>query len=283
MTIGSDNAALDPEIAYWLEMSEAAASRDYVDAAIDGMAGNPLGLAASEIGGAQAVALEALENPFFNRVIGLGVQRPATELDLDAVIAFFEEHRRSTVAISIAPHALPAQLVGWVEDRGFPVSRRWPKMWRSLADMPESPRTDLRVESIGPVHADDFANVVNEAFEFDDQLKPMLPFTVGRPGWTHYLGFDGDHPVAAGAMYVIDDIVWLGFGATLATHRGRGGQSAIFHRRLVDARAAGCRLAFTETGPDSEEEPNLSYRNMVRLGFRVGYHRPNWVRRPADD
>jgi hypothetical protein len=111
----------------------------------------------------------------------------------------------------------------------------------------------------------------------------MLPVTVGRPGWTHYLGFDGELPVAAGAMYVIDDIAWLGFGATLESHRGRGGQSAIFHRRLADARTLGCRLAFTETGPDSDEEPNHSYRNMVRLGFQLGYHRPNWVRRPAGD
>ena len=124
--------------------------------------------------------------------------------------------------------------------------------------------------------------MVNAAFEFGDELSPMLPLTLERPGWTHYLGFDGDAPVAAGAMYRIGDVAWFGFGATVESHRGRGGQSAIFHRRMADARADGCRIAITETGPDMLEQPNSSLHNMVRLGFQLAYHRPNYVRRPAE-
>jgi hypothetical protein len=277
-----DAGPLDPEIAYWLEMSEALATREYYEAAIEGMPGNPLGFATREIGGGVGFALRAHENPFFNRVIGLGVTQPATPADVDATIAFFDEHDRSFVAVSIAPGAEPPELVAWFEERGFPVSRRWPKLWRSLRDLPEPPPTSLRVQSIGRDRAEDFATIVNAAFEFGEELEPALPLAVGRPGWSHYLGFDGDRPVAAGAMYVTGDIAWMGFGATLEAARGRGGQSAIFHRRMSDARDAGCRLAFTETGPDSEEEPNHSFRNMIRLGFQVGYHRPNYVRRPPE-
>lgn len=277
-----DIADLDPETAHWLEMAEVHATREYFVAAIEDMAGNPLGLATRDIGGGVAVAMRAEENPFFNRMIGLGISQPATELDLDAVIAFYAEHDRTSVSIPIAPHAEPAALTTWATERGFPVSRRWPKLWRSLAELPAPPPTDLRIEPIGADRANDFATVVNAAFEFGDQFKPMLPATVGRPGWTHYLGFDGDAAVAAGAMYVIDDIAWFGFGATLESHRGRGGQSAIFHRRMVDARAGGCRLAITETGPDTPEEPNPSLHNMLRLGFNLGYDRPNFVRRPVE-
>jgi hypothetical protein len=282
VTTTTDGVSLDPEIAYWLEMSEAIATREYFQAAIEGMPGNPLGWATRAIGGGVALALRAQENPFFNRMLALGVAQPATPEDVDAVLAFFDEHDRSFVSVPISPHAEPPELPGWLEERGFPVSRRWPKLWRFLAELPQSPPTTLRIESIGRDRADEFATIVDAAFEFGAELKPALPHTVGRPGWTHYLGFDGDEPVAAGAMYVIGDIAWLGFGATLEAARGRGGQSAIFHRRLVDARAAGCRLAFTETGPDSEEEPNHSFRNMIRLGFHVGYHRPNYVRRPPE-
>lgn len=276
------NDAADPDahVRYWLEMAEARATREYVQAAIDAMPGNPLGLALRDIGGGVAVALEAREDPFFNRVIGLGIDRPASERDLEAAIGFYTEHDRTYVSISIAPQARPTHLVKWVTDRGFPVSRRWPKLWRSLETLPDPPPTDLRVEPIGPDRATDFARVVNAAFEFGEELEPMLPVTVGRPDWIHYLGYEGDAPVAAGAMYRIGDIAWFGFGATLASHRGRGGQSAIFHRRLADARSLGCRLAFTETGPDTPEEPNPSFHNMLRLGFQVGYHRPNYVRRP---
>lgn len=283
MSTRSDDHHLDPDTAYWLEMAEVNATREYFEAAIEGMPGNPLGLATLDIGGGLAVAMEAQENSFFNRTIGLGIHQPATESDLDAVIAFYAEHDRASVSIPIAPQARPAELPAWATDRGFPVSRRWPKLWRSLAELPPSPPTDLRIEAIGRELADDFATVVNAAFEFGDELKPMLPHTVGRAGWTHYLGCDGATPVAAGGLYVLGDIAWLGFGATLATHRGRGGQSAIFHRRLRDAREAGCRLAITETGPDTPEEPNPSFHNMIRLGFNLGYDRPNYVRRPAED
>lgn len=278
----NDIADLDPETAHWLEMAEVHATREYFQAAIEAMAGNPLGLATRDIGGGVAVAMEAEENPFFNRLIGLGISRPATESDLDAAIAFYAEHDRTYVSIPIAPQAQPAALTTWATERGFPVSRRWPKLWRSLEVLPPPPPTDIRIEPIGQDRANDFAVVVNAAFEFGDQFEPMLPATVGRPGWTHYLGFDGDVPVAAGAMYRIGDVAWFGFGATLESHRGRGGQSAIFHRRMADARALGCRLAITETGPDTPEEPNPSLHNMIRLGFNLGYDRPNFVRRPAE-
>jgi hypothetical protein len=278
-----DEAPLDPDIADWLEMSEALAGRDYYQAAIDGMPGNPLGFDVREIAGGFAFALAAEESPFFNRMLALGVRQPATPADVDAAIAFFDERDRTFVAVAISPLAQPPELAEWLEARGFPVSRRWPKLWRTLDDLPPTPPTTLRIERIGRDRAEDFATVVNAAFEFGDHLRPALPHTIGRRGWAHYLGFDGDDPVAAGAMYVMDDVAWLGFGATLEAARGRGGQSAIFHRRLADAKDAGCRLAFTETGPDSPEEPNHSYRNMIRLGFQVGYHRPNYVRRPPAD
>ncbi len=51
---------LDPNIAYWLEATEVAASRDYVEAAIEGMPGNPLGLATRSIGGGVALATGAV-------------------------------------------------------------------------------------------------------------------------------------------------------------------------------------------------------------------------------
>jgi hypothetical protein len=34
-----------------------------------------------------------------------------------------------------------------------------------------------------------------------------------------------------------------------------------------------------ETGKETPEDPNPSYRNMVRSGFQLAYDRHNWVRR----
>jgi hypothetical protein len=157
-------------------------------------------------------------------------------------------------------------------------------MWHSLAEIPDA-TTDLRIEQIGPEWADDFERLsVAEAYGFPDIVGRAAGAVVGVPGWHAYVGFDGDVPVSTAAMRIEDGVAWFGFGATSESHRGRGGQSAMFARRLRDAREAGCRFAVVETGKETPEEPNPSYRNMVRSGFELAYFRQNWVRqaRPAE-
>ena len=268
-------------IPYWCEMAEAIAWREMI-AAVQESGDTTLGADWAEVGGAVAFGLRGIDVAFFNRVVGLGVARPATPEDVAEVDAFYRDRGIAWSVVQIAEHAQPAELVGWVEAGGWSRSRRWPKLWRSLdGDLPEA-HTDLRIERIGPDRAADYERIVLTAFEMTPELGPIATATIGRQGWTHYLGFDGDVPVSAGSTYVTADVAWLGFGSTLESHRGRGGQSAMFARRLADARTAGCTLAITETGEDLPEEPNPSLRNMIRAGFEVAYVRQNWVRRPAD-
>jgi hypothetical protein len=269
---------LDPELAYWAEMSEALAWADIYRAAA-ALPGDPVGAITARPGDGVAFAFRKLDIPFFNRTIGIGVARPAVESDVDDVVAFYDGAERATSVAQLAPHAAPAGVVGWFETRGFNRSRTWVKMWHDLASIPEA-RTDFRIEVIGPDRADDFGRLgVVEAYDFPDVVGPASGATAGRAGWTHYMGFDGDTPVSTAAMRIEDGVAWFGFGATSESHRGRGGQSALFARRLRDAREAGCRFAIVETGKETAEEPNPSYRNMVRSGFQLAYFRTNWVRK----
>ena len=269
---------LDPEVAYWAEMSEALAWADIYQAAA-ALPGDPVGAITARPGDGVAFAFTGLDIGFFNRVIGIGVARPAVESDVDEVVAFYDGAKRETSVAQIAPHAAPAELVGWFEARGFNRSRTWVKMWHDLAAIPEA-KTDLRIEVIGPDRADDFGRLgVVEAYGFPDVVGPASGATAGKAGWTHYMGFDGDTPVSTAAMRIEDGVAWFGFGATSESHRGRGGQSALFARRLRDARDAGCRFAIVETGKETAEDPNPSYRNMVRSGFQLAYFRHNWVRK----
>jgi hypothetical protein len=82
-------------------------------------------------------------------------------------------------------------------------------------------------------------------------------------------------------MRIAGDIGWLGLGATLASHRGRGAQSALIARRLADGIAAGCRTFYAEAAEPVEGESNPTYDNMARLGFARRYLRRNYVKRPA--
>jgi GNAT superfamily N-acetyltransferase len=268
--------ALDPEVSYWAEMAEALASGEVLQAAAE-LPDDPIGAIVDRPGGAVAFALRKLDIPFFNRMVGFGVARPVTELDVDEVVAFYDGLGRGVSVAQLAPHVAP-EVVGWFEARGFNRSRTWVKMWHDLAVLPEA-STELRIERIGPEWAADFGRLsVVEAYGFPDAVGPAVGAAVGRPGWTHYVGFDGDTPVSTAAMRIQDGVAWFGFGATSETHRGRGGQSALFAQRLQDARDAGCRLAIVETGKETPQEPNPSFRNMVRAGFQRAYFRHNWVR-----
>ena len=177
----------------------------------------------------------------------------------------------------------PPELVEWIEAAGWVRSRQWPKLWRSLdGELPE-PRTDLRIEQVGPERAEDFARIVITAMSSSIRRWRRSPRRRwAAPGGRTTWASTGTTRSPRARRFVTADVAWLGYGATLESHRGRGGQSAMFARRLADARAAGCRLAITETGEDTPEEPNPSYRNMLRAGFELAYLRPNFVRRPAE-
>jgi len=270
--------ALDPDIAYWCEMAEAYAWGD-IFAATAEQPGNPMGAHVETPGDAVVFALTAFDTFLCNRVLGMGVTRRAIESDVEAVVEFFDRLGCVETGAPIAPHATPPDLRVWFEDRGYVPSRSWVKLWHDLRDLPAA-TTDLRIEVVGPEWAEDFARIsVIEAYGFPREIAASAWATMGRPGWRHYLGFDGATPVSSGAMRVHDGIAWLGYGATTDGYRRRGGQSAMFARRLQDARDAGCRLAITETGEESPDDPNPSYHNMLRSGFELAYARRNWVRR----
>ena len=267
--------ALDSNVAYWCEIAEAMAVDDVVRAMADNEP-NEYRAVAGEAGGVRVGALAALNMGFLNRVVGLGVGQSATSDDLDAILQFYRRLEQTNVMIQPAPHARPPELRDWLVDRGFKQGRNWAKVWRSPAEAPDV-QTGLRIEEIGPDKANAFGAIVAAAFEIPAVGAAGVAI-VGRPGWHAYLGFDGIEPVNAAAMFIVEGegVAWLGFGATLPEARGRGGQSAMFARRLRDAAQLGCWLAISETGEDLPEDPNPSYRNMVRAGFHLAYLRPNF-------
>jgi hypothetical protein len=263
------------DIAYWLEMAEDAAWADWFRAVAE-LPGNPLDARLSELDGVATFSLGAVDIGLFNRSIGFGMDRSATEADVDAAIAALTDAGRTSWVIQPGPLARPSALPSWLERRSLRPGRQWAKTWRDTAEPPET-ATSLRIEEVGAERRDDFGGIVEAAFELPDELAPLGRVVVGRRGWHTYLAFDEGVAVGAAALFVIGAVGWLGFGSTLASHRGRGGQSAMFARRIADAGALGVRLLITETGEDTPKESNPSYRNMLRTGFRLGYLRRNWL------
>ncbi len=228
------------------------------------------------VGSAWITMMAGVDSWFFNRIYSLGLEKVASEAMLDEAIGVLESAGCPEYTVQLSPRAQPAQLADWLKSRGMKFRSNWAKMYRGNDPAP-SPQTDLRIRQVREESADAFGRILLETFEMPLILLPMMACHLGKPGWVNSLGFDAEEPVATASMFIADDVAWLGMGSTLASHRGRGAQSALFARRIEDGLKAGCKWFVTETGEDTPEQPNPSYRNMLRAGFKLAYLRPNYV------
>jgi len=226
--------------------------------------------------GSAGVTMASKLDWLFNRVLSIGVDDMATEALLDVAIGIYQNAGVENYVIPISPLAKPSQLTEWLSARGFIVGDNWAKVYRGNEPAP-SAQTDFRIEAIGIEDADVFGDIATRGFGIPPQLAPSFSCTVGKPGWHNYLGYDGEQPVATAGMFIKEDVAWFGLASTLESHRKRGGQSAMFARRIQDGLALGCNWFVTETWEDTPESPNPSYRNMLRAGFKLAYLRRNYV------
>lgn len=218
-------------------------------------------------GGARQFFLPAAPYRMFNRALGLGVEAPATEAQIERAL-----DDDPGVTISLAPGARPDALPAWLAARGLRVTDEWAVLVRDAAPPAPAP-TDLTVVDADPER---FGQVLVRGYETPDALGQWVAALVGRPGWRTLLARDGDTPVGCAAVRIADGGAWFGPAATLPAARGRGAQSALFARRIALCIDAGCELLVTEALPDTPETPNPSYRNMIRAGFVESYRHANY-------
>jgi len=248
--------ALDP-----LETPEVAAMAD-VFAAIGGRDG----FEHRTVGGAWCCAARRVPAPELNRVAGANA-----DTDLEAVAAFYAG---TAHLVSQGPAA--GGLADALRACGYRQGYAWMKFARRFAEAPAA-RTDLRLEIVGADRAQDFAVPVVGGFGMPPLMLGATGALPGRAGWTCLVAYDGDRPVAGGAVFVDGDQAWLGLGATLPEARGRGAQSALLAERIRLAAEAGATTVTTETGVRQEGRPERSYRNILRAGFEEVFERPNWT------
>jgi GNAT superfamily N-acetyltransferase len=233
------------------------------------------GLHVEHIGSAVALVMERADHILFNRVIGLGLIEPATEAMIDRIVDLYRPHG-VRFAVQLSPTAQPDALPAWLAARGIQRGDSWLKFIRGVEPPAPAP-TELRITAIGPELAAAYAETISAVFEMPPLFRPWTQANIGRPGWRHYLAFDGDQPVATAALFVRDGLGWLSEAGTLPAARGRGAQSALLARRITDATALGCRRLVVETGDDTPEDPNPSAHNVRRAGFQLAYRRPNYM------
>ena len=258
-----------------LERAECAMYADLYAAVPDDL-GRSHGVALEVRGHEHRFLCAAVNHPFFNRVMGIGMSGETLD---DAwlsdhlerfgaagieryMLQTLPEVETDSLRATLRRHAL-GRLRGWAKHAGRPVP------------VPAHP-TDLRIEEIGVADAAPWASICAEGFSFPRELSPWLERLAGRPGWRLYLAFDGTSPVASAALFIDGAFATLTFAATRPEARRRGAQGALIERRVADAAAAGVRWMVTETDEEEPDRPNPSYHNVVRLGFPALFVRPNW-------
>jgi GNAT superfamily N-acetyltransferase len=262
------------------ERCEMAAMGDFYRAAPDEVV-RGMGLRVDDVNGAVLTCVASVDVLAFNRVLGIGIAYPATPDMIDDLVGASDAAGVNRFFIQVSPAARPPELVGWLEERGFSHYNNWVRLTRGTDSVPEFD-CDLEVREIGPGEAVTFGRIVRESFDWPEGMERVIAGAVGRPGWHHYMAYDGETPAATAGHFVYGEIAWIDFAATLPEFRGRSAQKALVARRIRDAAADGCRTVIVETGEPKPEKETPSYDNMLKMGFEVAYLRPNyiWERKP---
>ncbi len=237
-----------------------------------------LGLSKQSIGTGLASLAKALPASAIvvNRTLGLGLDRPASRESVEAIVDAYAQAAIERYFIHLHPSAEPAELADWLQALGLERARAWVKFERGREAPPEI-ETDLAIRPARPADGDAFGRIVANAFDLGDPAAPWMARLIRRPGWHIYMSFEAGQPAGAGTPFVRDGVGWLDWGATAPAFRGRGSQSAILARRILDALDLGCRHLVTATGEEAHGDPQHSYKNIMRMGFRPTYLRLNYA------
>lgn len=262
-----DPAALDrAERRFWREIWES----------VPAEVARERGLELKTFGSVQATTVTDLAEARMLNLV-LGAAEDGGE-ELSAAAAWAAE-RGVSPYVPVTP-GLPgtAAAEAWLQKNGFEHGYAWMKFVRD-PHPPRFPAPDgVEVVEVKAAGEEPFGTIAAIGFGLPAWGAEFFAHLPGRARWRCYVAKVDGEAQACAAMLIDDGIAEFGIAATLEAARGRGCQTALLHRRILDAAAAGCHTLFVETGERIPDRPSASYRNILRAGFAEAYLRPNWQR-----
>lgn len=173
----------------------------------------------------------------------------------------------------------------WLDSRGYELGAGPVKFVRDLSrPIDFEVNTGIEIFALGREELDGEAlsAIIAEAMGLPAPAGTLFFSLPQRPNWRCYTAAlaPGELVVSTGSTMIAGDVAQLGPGNTLARGRRHGCNLALLKRRLLDAVAEGCRLAFVEIWECDLERPSAASRNLMRAGFELAYAGRTW-RRPA--
>lgn len=268
--ISFDRAALDEtERLFWREVWDSV-----VEDAVE-----ERGIALETFGPVQATVVADLPSVrMLNLVLGAAEPGAADGGHLAAAVEWVESHDVDYY-VPVTPGAAGAAAAeDWLNQNGYERGYGWMKFVRDASPPEFRLPPGIDVFEVGEDEGEGLAWIAAEGFELPRWAAALFFDLPGRLGWRCYVAVVDDVASACASMFIHDGIAEFGIAATLERARGRGCQTALLHRRILDAASAGCHTLLVETGERTPERPSTSYRNILRAGFREAYLRPNWQR-----
>src|SRR4051812_44718205 len=105
------------EVAHIMEMGEAQ-TLAAMARSLDPELAAASGVRAERIGAATAMVAAKIPAALLNRVVGLGVDKPATQAEVDAILALYGK-AGVPFMVQLSPQARPVELPLWLEARGL--------------------------------------------------------------------------------------------------------------------------------------------------------------------
>jgi len=215
------------------------------------------------------------------RAVGLGLDRPFTEADLDHVEQFYRSHQ-APAQVDLCPLHGP-DVFEMFKQRGYAIAELNNVLYRKLKEGEQwpDPPNGCEIRRSLAEEAEVTGAIVESAFfpdgapaEFGGLVAPLYQME----GALAFVANVEGKPVACGTGLIIAEhkIVALCGAGTLADYRGRGLQTALLQRRMQTAAGAGCEYAVIVTNGGT-----TSQRNAERLGFHVAYSKVTVIKQLA--
>jgi N-acetylglutamate synthase-like GNAT family acetyltransferase len=197
-----------------------------------------------------------------NRICLNGAGDGLTQTGLQDLLASFAARGIKRVFVWLSPGPEIERVREWLSTPAFRRVQwtRYPTLrWLGSTEPTKSHGLEIRAVGVAAFATAKAAlgEVVFEGFER----------TLEKPGFHHFIAYDGARPIAAAALVKFEEIGYLTYAATAKADRGRGAQSALIAHRVAVARELGCTTIISQTLTMLAH----SFANLRRAGFREIY------------
>ena len=190
---------------------------------------------------------------------------------VDDALAFFYK-KNFECAVTLSPLDRPSDLSPRLEQRGFTLTTQGAAM---VCDQIVKPRPADRVtvEELDPAQTDLWIDILCRGFGLQPEVGDLAKDVLDDSKIRRFLALVDGEPAGTALLYSQFAMGYVDLVGTLPQFRRLGVASCLVARAVAESQAIGNRWTALETTSESAAE-----RIYKRLGFRVVYHRPRYVK-----